>query len=193
MSMNLGAMFMSNNGAYEPQRSYSFVVNFSGSLGRNVAKTLTLAVQSFPLPTESSGVITVDYGNTKVKFAGQVSWNAGSLTLRDFISEDTEAAIMAWRQMVYNPQDDSVGWAKDYKQTATIYEVAPDGSYSRQWTLVGCWPSDVDYGNLDYTSDTLKLITVTIQYDKAYRDGPSNHAGLTPVTSSSSAYKAPNN
>lgn len=173
--MNLGAMFMSSSSTFEAQRSYNFLIQFSG-LGPNQGQNLSLAAQSFPLPTESSGIITVNYGNTQVKFAGQTSWSAGSLTLRDYIDPDMEAIIMTWRQKVYNPKDDSIGWAKNYKHNGTITEVAPDGTYQREWQLVGCWPSDVDYGSLDNTSDSLKLLTMTIQYDKAYRTGPVNPA-----------------
>lgn len=191
MSMNLGAMFMSQSATYEPQRSFNFIVQFTG-LGTN-GSTIMLSTQSFPLPTESSSVQTVNNGNTQVKYAGQVTWSSGSLVLRDYIDLDTELAIVNWRQQVYNPRNDAVGWAVNYKKEGIITEVAPDGAYGRTWIMEGCWPSDADFGNLDSTSDSIKTLTLTIQYDKAFRDGTNTTPGQvsqTPAVSSNSAYQA---
>lgn len=166
--MNLGSMFMSASASYEPQRSFNFLIHFTG-IGGGVGKDLMFSAQSFPLPTESSSVITVNYGNTQVKFPGQTTWSSGSFVIRDFIDMDTEKSVVVWRQQVYNPRNDAVGRAVNYKKLGIISQVAPDGSYLRQWHILGSWPSDVDYGTLDYTADQQKLITMTIQFDKAYR------------------------
>lgn len=181
----MGAMFMSASATYEPQRSFNYLIQFTGVGSPNAGINLTLSAQSFPLPTESSSVITVNYGNTQVKFPGQVTWSSGSFVVRDFIDLDTENSVNVWRQQVYNPANDAVGRAVLYKKHGIISQVAPDGTYLRSWHLLGAWPSDVDYGQLDYTADQVKLITLTIQYDKAYRAGGINTAGLLPKTSTS--------
>lgn len=150
---------------YETQRQNNFEIQIS-----DLSEDIMFAVVSFPLPTRANNVIEVPYGNAPIKVAGTATFTGGDLVLRDFMEADIEAKIDAWQKQVYNPDDGSIGWAADYKRQATVYEYSPDGQFIRTWTLEGCWPSSVAYGNLDNTSGDLKQITITLEYDRAYRN-----------------------
>ena len=63
-----------------------------------------------------------------------------------------------------------MGHATDYKKDITVIQYSGDGTISRTWKLKGCWISTFSGGDLDYASGDLKVITLTIQYDRAFRE-----------------------
>lgn len=164
MAEILGASHLASEG-WEIQRRNNFEISIPG-VGEQ-ERLLTLSVVGGSLPNESNEVITVNYGNNVIKIAGTYSINAGTLTVRDLIQKDMEAIIDAWRASVYNKDTDAVGFAADYKKQARITQFAPDGSYERVWKIEGVWPSSVDYGQVSQTDNSLKEISITLEYDKA--------------------------
>lgn len=164
----LGASHLASSG-FEVQRTNNFEIQISGVTPDN--SLLTLSVVSGFLPHESNEVISLNYGNTTVTVAGKANVNgSGSLVVRDLVQQDIEKAIDDWRASVYNKETDAIGFAFDYKKTATVTQCAPDGTLLRVWNLKGVWPSEVDYGQVSYDSPGVKTISITIQYDKAEID-----------------------
>ncbi len=156
---------------YEVQRTNNFeffVANLPS--GGDASRDLTTAVETFALPTISTEPTELHLGNSSVKVAStKAVFGEGSLVLKDFIIADTEAIILAWQKLVYDVENDHFGFAADYKRQAKVIEYSPNGEYSRVWVLDGCWPSSADFGELNNEAGDKKQVTVTIQYDKAYR------------------------
>lgn len=171
----LGASHLcADGGDVQRTNNFEFILSGIGELTGNVnnTRTITLAVDGAFLPTEDNSVQELHYSNTAVKVAGTVTYGSGTLTLKDMITEgsDIESIITEWRKSVYDPETDKIGLAFNYKKDARVVQYAPDGSMERTWKLQGCWPSSVDYGQLQYGSGgSIKLISVGIQYDKAIR------------------------
>ncbi|WJZ23498.1 tail tube protein [Listeria phage LIS04] len=165
-------MHLSANKRYEPQRTNNFQVtiyNLPG--GTSAAKELTMAVATFAKPNITNNPIEVAHGNSKVKFAGTTEF-AGSETLEviDYIGADIEKIVNNWHKQVYDPADDSIGFAADYKKKASVVEFAPDGTMERQWDLLGLFPTGVSYGDtLNHEGNEVKRIQITLSYDKARR------------------------
>lgn len=153
---------------YEPQRTNHFEVLITNIEG---AVELNLAVSEFSLPNITNSPIEIGHGNSKVKFAGQTEFGGSdSLTVIDFLNPDVELIVTKWHKTVYNPDNNTIGWASSYKKEATVTEYAPDGSTPRVWTLEGVWPSGVAYGDgFNYDGSDVKKITITLSYDKGYR------------------------
>jgi hypothetical protein len=42
------------------------------------------------------------------------------------------------------------------------------GTELERWVLENVWPSEVDFGELDYSSSEVSTITMTLKYDRAY-------------------------
>lgn len=171
----LGASHLASDG-YDVQRTnnFEFVISGLGSLTGNAndARSITLAVDGAFLPSEDSSVQELAYSNTSVKVAGTTTYGSGTLVLKDLISAggDIEKILVKWRKAVYDPDTDKVGLAFNYKIDARIVQYAPDGTMERTWKLLGCFPSSVDYGQLQYGSGgAVKTVSVGIQYDKAIR------------------------
>lgn len=171
----LGASHLASDG-YEVQRTNNFeiVISGIGELTGNIndTRTITLAVESGFLPAEESSTQELNYSNTVVKVAGTTTYSGGSIVVKDIISanEDVEAIIIAWRKSVFDPDNDRVGLAFNYKKDARVIQYAPDGTMERTWKLMGVWPKSVNYGSLEYGSGgSIKTIEVSLEYDKAVR------------------------
>lgn len=160
-----------NTKEYQLQRKNHFEVQFQ----TNEANDFTLdtkmkfLVVSFPLPKEQTESTDVSYFNQTIKTAGKTSFSETTLVLRDTINYDTEAQFLKWRKKVYDPQTGTMGLAAEYKCKARVFEYTPNGEQARVWELVGCWPAGIDYGDLSYEDGGEKQLSVTIQYDFAYR------------------------
>lgn len=160
-----------NQRDYQLQGRNHFEVQFNEGDNKEVwDESLTLLVKSFPLPKETTEVNTLDHFNQQIKLAGKTTFSGGELVIHDAIDKDVEILFRKWRNRVYNASKGTVGYAADYKSNGTIVEYSPNGETGRKWRLVGCWPSEVNYGDLDYETGGYKDITCTIVYDWAYRD-----------------------
>lgn len=163
-----------NQKDYQIQGKNHFEVTFEDKKLWN--ENLTLLVKSFPLPKETTDVNTIDHFNQQIKLAGKTTFDGGELVIHDAIEFDVEMKFRQWRNSVYNASKGTVGYAADYKMNGLITEYSPNGESCRQWQLIGCWPSSVNYGELDYETGGYKDITATIVYDWAYRKDDEDEA-----------------
>ena len=163
----LYAGFMSNDPAYEIQRTNNFRVDinlteFGGEVGE-----ISLACETSGLPNSNTDPLEAPYGNSMIKVAGKTNFDDISITVKDFIEKDIEYVLMKWRYAVYNPETGKVGWAKNYKREARVTLYAPNGARERSWIATGVWPTSLELGDLDYSSADLRKITMTLSVDHA--------------------------
>lgn len=175
----LGAYHMIGQDDYEPQRNNNFEVHIYGlnnlrtvdtkmNVPQDIAEqSLTLSAVSVGQINTNVGVLTIPYGNTKVKYAGLPEISDSDIVYNDYIGKSTERVIAAWHSLVFDPKTEKIGLASSYKKRALLIETAPDGSRARVWELQGCWPSNVQYGAYDYNGGATRQITMTLTYDIA--------------------------
>lgn len=161
------------DGEYEPQRQCNGILSIDGVTNDDI---LQLALESFTLPKVSNNVVETGYLNEKRKYAGQALVEDFNVVYKDFVDKDTAKILWDWREKVYDPKSGKVGKAKKYKKSATIELVGPNNEDSRYWTLEGVWPSSLDMGEIDMSSDDMVKITMTLACDKVYR-GQSGSSG----------------
>lgn len=163
MPITLSPMHMSNVKTYEIQRNNHFEVILDG-----FGDEFTLSVESCPLPTVSNDPIELSYGNSKVKVAGQATFEDIEIVVKDAIGADIEYKLWEWRKQVYDPETDKIGWAADYKRNGRIHQYAPDGTYVRTWRIIGAWPTNLNPGEMNYDGSEKKTISMNISIDKAF-------------------------
>lgn len=114
---------------------------------------------------------------------------AGQDTLQHSVSQVMEA----WRQAIYQPTaGDAFGSVPRYKSAALLRLLAPqpiepqtdgyepengDGraysaSVAQSWAYVGLYPTNINYGDLDYSSSDVQSVEVSFRYDRAYMVPP---------------------
>jgi len=157
----------------EPQRTNNWTLDVTGlTTDENIS--ITLGLQAFQLPTETSDLIEVYYMNERRQYAGRTMYDGGTLSLTDWIDQGTADVIRAWRKEVYDPYTGKIGIKSKYAKRGTINLYAPGGetaagkpTVTKTWTLINLWPVSVTWGNLDMQSSDKVQIEVQMVYDKA--------------------------
>ena len=165
MPINMNGSHLASSKQFEFQKQNNFECIIGG-----LSQEITLSVSKAFLPEISLDVVEIPYFNGKAKQAGLASFESGSLEIRDAIGADVEKVLLDWFNQAYNFETGAMGHATDYKKDITVIQYSGDGTISRTWKLKGCWISTFSGGDLDYASGDLKVITLTIQYDRAFRE-----------------------
>lgn len=162
-----------NFAKFQLQRKNHFQVQFLPSpydSTLSIDPELRFMLKSFPLPKETTEAQDINYFNQTIKVAGKTTFESFTMVLRDTIGFDVERKFLDWRNRVYDPRTGRMGLAAMYKLDAMVYEFTPNRDYYRAWKCEGCFPSGVDYGDMDYDDGGEKQIQVTLSVDRAYRD-----------------------
>lgn len=138
----------------------------------NPNEVVQISVSKTSIPTYSQNVITVDRGNTSIRYAGKMTFAENfTLGLYDFIGAEVKDILLAWQALSGNPYTERVGHASDYKKLAYLCEYTPDYQLVRRWKVEGCWVSELSFGEYKYDGDNDKVeIEATIVYDRATID-----------------------
>lgn len=183
---------LSNNPQlYEPSRNNTFeflCYNFDNLLvaGKTddtaagtdylsgVQEVIKLSVAEASVPHYDLGVVEVKRGNSTMKFAGTPTFSEGSIKCNDYVGAQTKDFLLAWQALAYNVQADVVELADKYKKDCTLVEYAPDYSkVIRKWTLKGCWVKSLSEGSFSHENHDNRTVDVTIVYDRAIPEIPS--------------------
>lgn len=162
--LSLGASHFNSN-QYEAQRVSNFEVIFPGDM---FPEEFTLLAESFRMPEINMGSISLAYGNNDVKVAGRAVTADADLVIKDAILINAEKMVFKWFNAVYDATTDRVGWVEDYKKTLFVNQYGPDGTYTRQWKCIGCWPKTVSSTEYNATQEDKRLITISVSIDKAF-------------------------
>jgi hypothetical protein len=109
-------------------------------------------------------------------YPGAVTWEPIELVLNDPVDPDMSAILVqAIRAAGYTPPTGSDQHGTSSKRRATaavgelkIKQIDSDGNPVEIWTLQNAWIRDVNFGDLDYTSDDMTDVTVTLRFDWAW-------------------------
>jgi len=148
-------------GAYEPQRQNNFSVEID-ILGEEVS----LALQAMNFPNITTDVLEVHYMNEKRSWAGKTSYDAFTMDVFDAIDRAVATKINDWHKLVYDPKTGCIGLAKEYKKEGTLILVDGCGAQTREWKLVGLWPSAVNFGAGTMETADKVTISMTLTVDK---------------------------
>lgn len=168
----------------EPKRKFRWIMGFNG-------------VPHWIMKKASRPKISVteaehDFLNYKFYYPGRVNYDELSLTMADPVNPDAARTMYALLQrsgyVVPNKfsqnnlglgggADNGIGViTKKAAVTAIngmyLMLLDAEGAPMEQWDFYNAWIKSVDFDELDYTSDDLLNLTVTIRYDWASIRGP---------------------
>ncbi len=178
-------------GVPEPKRNYRFLV-YVGGFPPYIAKKVTK-------PNFSVSEAEHTYINHKFSYPGRVEWSTVDVTFVDPGQPDsTQSVYNILRKSGYAPPLDpndtitiskaaavnSLGTIRiqtigdqfsntgDTSQNpSTPTPLASGTEVLEEWVLYNAWLKDVKFGDLDYTSDDLVEISMTLRYDFALLNG----------------------
>jgi len=161
------------NRVTEPKRAYRWLMSLNG--------IDAWLVKSIDKPSYTLGVSEHAYLNYDFKFPGRVKWNDITLALVDPVQPDATGTMMAILeesgyvnpgepgQAQQAPLTISKKKAVDALGSVLIKQLDADGTkgFIEVWRLENAWIKDVKFGKLDYKSEEIVEITVTLTYDWA--------------------------
>jgi len=165
-----------NQAALEPKRNYRwqlYIEGFDGNATAWWAKTVTL-------PSFDVSEVEHNYFDNKFYFPGRVSWSEVEATLVDPVEPDAAKNLMSILiNSGYNIAD-----APDEKPTISKKKAVQDGikkitisvfdseeTEIEIWVLHNAFIKAAKFGDMDYSNDELKTVSLTIRYDWASYEG----------------------
>lgn len=172
-----------NQGLLMPLLKYRFKVTFLNFGVTSPTTELTKQVMDFTRPNLNFNPITIDVYNSKMYLQGKPEWQTVTVNLRDDANGSVRLLVgeQIQKQFDFAEQSSAVSGI-DYKFT-TQFEALDGGNGQNgpttleTWQLYGCFISEVNYNNFDYTSNDPATITLTLRYDNALQIPTSNGVG----------------
>jgi hypothetical protein len=169
-------------GVPAPKRNYRWLL-FLGGIPQWICKKVTK-------PSFSLSEAEHTYLNHKFYYPGRVEWTTVDVTLVDPVSPDASQTMYdIFKSAGYTPPENQIDTMTVSKAAAvnslgTVRiqqlgvntgtsgtNVAAEGGIPtlpvEEWILYNAWVKEVKFGELDYTSDDLTEITLTLRYDFA--------------------------
>jgi hypothetical protein len=151
------------------------VVNFGPIAG---GIEFTQQVQSVNRPQVQQDAVEVHSYNSTAYYAGKAKWQSVELSVRDDVTNSVSRLVghQVQKQMNHFEQTSFLS-GQNYKFQMFIENMdGGNDAVLEQWFLEGCWLEQVNYDQMEYSSNDPLLIQMSVRYDNATQSG-----GLMPT------------
>ena len=177
-----------------PKLKFRFRVLFENFGVSNPKTELTKQVINAARPQVTMEPIEVPIYNSRIYLAGRPVWSTSSIVLRDDAGGNVSRLIGEQLQKQYDfLEQASASSAVDYKFQAVLEMLdgangATEPTVLEAWRLEGCFLNEVNYNDVDYGSNEVVTINMSIRYDNAIQTagGAVGTTGLTQFNPASS-------
>lgn len=163
----------STQGLLMPKLKYRFRAIFE-NFGVSTDKVeLTKQVSDISRPNLNFNPFVIDVYNSKVNLIGKPSWETVTVNLRDDAGGNVSKLVGEQLQKQFDfAEQSSASSGIDYKFILK-YEMLDGGNGANEptvletWELYGAFLSQVNYGEMNYSSNEPAMIALTVTYDNA--------------------------
>ena len=153
------AQFYSAAYSWEPKKQHQFVMQIDG--------IPSYLIKASAKPSMTNGEITLDHINVQRYVKGKTVWNSISVTLYDAIVPSGAQAVMDWVRKHHESATGRDGYSSYYKKNIQLMQLSPLGETIEQCTLNGAFIVESNFGSLDWSSEDVVNIEMTLRYDWA--------------------------
>mgnify|MGYP003128617576 CR=1 FL=1 len=157
-----------STGQVEPKRQFRFLVSNSSDDEAVWYWAKSVTKPSFEISTTEHLLV-----NHKFKYPSTLTWNDITMTIVD-TGDKTSGLLGVIRDTGYDYPTDfqgTEGISKDqfveYLDEFRIQQLDAEGGVVENWELKGAFIKSLNFGDLDYESDALVTVQLTIGYDWA--------------------------
>jgi len=173
-----------NQGLLMPKLQYRFRVNFL-NLGLGNTIEMTKQVIDISRPNVQFQEITLPVYNSTLYLAGKHQWQTLSVNIRDDASGNVSKLIgqQLQKQMDFVEQA-SAATGQDYKFQVNI-EILDGGNGTsvptvlETWEVYGCFIQTANYNTLNYGTNEVVTVSLTIRFDNAIQSPLSSGVGTS--------------
>lgn len=148
--------------SFEPLRKNRWVFRFPSDLGIQ-----EWWLSSASRPKISQNATEIQFLNTSTWVVGRYIWDTIDISFRDPIGPSASQAIMEWVRLHSESVTGRQGYAAGYKRDIELEMLDPTGVVVQKWILKNAMLTDVNFGDLSYSEDSLAEIQATIRMDYA--------------------------
>ena len=168
-----GDQSAASQGLLMPKLKYRFRASFE-NFGVSTPRTeMTKQIMNITRPAVTFEENVIDIYNSKVYLVGKHTWDPITVNLRDDVNGAVSklAGEQVQKQFDFMEQS-SAASGIDYK-FITRFEILDGGNGANTpnvletWELYGCFISNVNYNELDYSSQDPANITMSVRFDNA--------------------------
>jgi len=168
-----GNQSATTQGLLMPKLKFRFRGEFENFGVSNPKTELTKQIATFARPQVAFDPVEIPVYNSRVYIAGRPTWQAVQVVLRDDAGGNVSRLVGEQLQKQFDFMEQaSAASGIDYKFIARIEML--DGANGtieptvlEAWELYGCFLTDVNYGDMDYSSNDPATITMSVRYDNA--------------------------
>jgi hypothetical protein len=160
--MSIASTSSAHLGRNEPIFQWAFFIVFPKF------ENLTLFVATAALPSVTWEVAESAYFFTTRKYASRFTMNEVSVTVKDYVDSATAAQMWAWWMSVGDARNGKLNSPGEYKQNAELHSTDGRGETVDQWMLEDCFPSSMEFGDLDYSGTDIVQMNCTLTVDMVY-------------------------
>ena len=168
-----GNQSASTQGLLMPKLQFRFRASFDNFGVSTPTTELTKQVVSFARPQVAMEPIAIPVYNSTAYIAGRPTWQPAQVVLRDDAGGNVSRLVGEQLQKQFDFMEQASSSAGiDYKFTARL-EMLDGGNGAIEpvvletWELYGCFLSDVNYGDANYSQNEAMTITMAIRMDNA--------------------------
>lgn len=152
-----------NTDDYNLQLTENYIIVFPEIKG--LFDGFELIAESVTPPTRSTEAISVGYANMNINVAGRTSFGNMSIVFRDVIKKDTELALTKWAEAILSIKNGTRGSIEQYKTSIEIIPMDANGTEGRPSIAYGCFPTNINWGDLSYESTGIRKVSVDFACD----------------------------
>ena len=154
------AGFYSNAFSWEPKKQHQFIMS--------IGDIPAFLIKASGKPSIANGEITLDHINVQRYVKGKSVWNTITVSLYDAIVPSGAQAVMEWIRLHHESATGRDGYSSFYKKEVRLKQLSPLGEVIEEWILNGTYIVDANFGSLDWSTEDVVTIEMTLRYDWAF-------------------------
>ena len=146
--------------SWEPKRQHHFILD--------IGDVPAYLIKASGKPTIANGEVALDMINVKRYVKGKSEWSTITMTLYDAIVPSGAQAVMEWVRLHHESATGRDGYSSFYKKQIKLHQLSPLGEVIEEWILKGTYIVDANFGSLDWSTEDVVNIEMTLRYDWAF-------------------------
>jgi hypothetical protein len=145
---------------FEPKRKFRWIFQLEG--------VDAFLMKKAARPSIELGTTEVPWiNNRRYVSNGKTKFSTITVDLHDPIAPSAAQQVMEWIRTHHETVSGRAGYADFYKRDCQLKMLDPIGTVVELWDMKGCILQSANFGDVDYGSDDITSISLTIQYDNA--------------------------
>ena len=146
--------------SWEPKKQHQFIMAIDG--------IPAYLIKSAAKPSIANGEIALDHINVQRYVKGKSVWSTLAISLYDPIVPSAAQAVMEWIRLHHESATGRDGYSSFYKKEIKLRQLSPLGEIIEEWILHGTYITDANFGSLDWSTEDIVNIELTLRYDWAF-------------------------